>query len=232
MLNIKRIFSTVLLLSVFFIASVEAQKLNQLDANGKRTGVWKKFYDNGKIRYSGAFKEGKEIGVFKFYNITSSSIPVIIKNYANDTASVKFYNELGRLKSAGKMIGKKRIGKWVYYFSNGKVFSEEEYKDGKLDGILKNYYPNGNVTQETSYKQGEKDGVSKTFTDSAILIEEVFYINGKLEGEGKYYDLKGGIKEKGIYKNGKRVGKWEFYMDGEIVGKKKKEKLSDLKNKN
>lgn len=232
MLNIKRIFSTVLLLSVFFMVSIEAQKLNKLDANGKRTGVWKKNYDNGKIRYSGAFKDGKEVGVFKFYNITSSTIPTIVKTFVKDTASVKFYNELGTLKSKGKMIGKNRIGKWIYYFSNGKTFSEEEYKDGKLDGTLKNYYPNGNITQETSYKDGKKNGVSKTFTDSAILIEDVFYVNGKLEGEGKYYDLKGGIKEKGIYKNGKRVGKWEFYMDGEIVDKRKKEKLSDLKNGN
>ncbi|WP_275316090.1 toxin-antitoxin system YwqK family antitoxin [Tenacibaculum bernardetii] len=232
MLNIKRIFSTVILLSVFFVVSVEAQKLNKLDVNGKRTGVWKKNYDNGKIRYSGTFKNGKEIGVFKFYNITSSTIPTIIKTFVNDTADVKFYNQLGKLKSEGKMIGKKRIGKWVYYFSNGKIFSEEEYKDGKLDGNLKNYYPNGNLTQETFYKQGKKDGVSKTYTDSAILIEEVFYVNGMLEGEGKYFDLKGVIKEKGVYKNGKRVGKWEFYMDGEIVDKRKKEKLSDLKNKN
>ena len=81
------------------------------------------------------------------------------------------------------------------------------------------------------YEAGKKNGISKTFTDSGILIEEVFYANGKLEGEGKYYDLKGGIKEKGMYKNGKRVGKWEFYMDGEIVDKKKRTRLSELKNK-
>ncbi|OCK42751.1 hypothetical protein BA195_07515 [Tenacibaculum soleae] len=231
MLNIKRIFSIALLLSVFFTISIQAQKLNQFDSNGKRTGVWKKFYDNGKIRYSGTFKNGKEIGVFKFYKITSSSQPTIIKEYAKDTATVKFFDAQGRLKSTGKMLAKNREGKWIYYFTNGKLFSEEKYKEGKLDGVVKNYYPNGNITQQTSYKNGKKEGVSKTFTDSGVLIEEVFYANGKLEGEGKYYDLKGGIKEKGMYKAGKRIGKWEFYMDGEIVTKRKKEKLSDLKNK-
>ncbi len=231
MLNIKRIFSTILLLSVFFIASIEAQKLNKFDTNGKRTGVWKKFYDNGKIRYSGEFKNGKEVGVFKFYTVTSSSQPTIVKTFIENTASVKFYNELGSLKSKGEMIGKNRVGKWIYYFTNGKLFSEEEYKEGKLDGILKNYYPNGRVTQELVYIAGKLHGISKMFTDSGVLIEEVFYVKGKLEGEAKYYDLKGGIKEKGMYKNGKRVGKWEFYIDGEVTNKKKRNKLSELKNK-
>ena len=229
MLIIKRIFFTTLLLSVFFTISIQAQKLNQFDAYGKRTGVWKKFYDNGKIRYSGEFRNGKEIGVFKFYKITSSSQPVIEKKYTNDTASVKFYNELGRLKSEGKMIGKNRIGKWFYYFSNGKLFSEEEYKEGKLHGVVKNYYPNGNVTQAIKYVNGQKHGVSKTFSDTKILIEDVVYFEDKLHGNCKYYDLKGNIKEKGAYENGKRIGKWEFYIDGEIVDRKKR-RTSELKN--
>ncbi|WP_193703513.1 toxin-antitoxin system YwqK family antitoxin [Tenacibaculum finnmarkense] len=229
MLNIKRIFSITVLLSVFFMTSIEAQELNKIDANGNRIGAWKKLYSNGKVRYTGQFENGKEVGIFKFYSITSSGSPISTKTYVNGTATVKFYTEFGKLKSQGKMIGKKRVGKWVYYFLNGKPVSQENYKDGKLDGIFKNYYPNGNLTQELHYLKGKKNGISKTFTDSAILIEETLYVNGKLEGKATYYDLKGGIKEEGMYKNGKRVGKWEFYMDGEKVNKKKKMKVSDFK---
>ncbi|MEX6625895.1 toxin-antitoxin system YwqK family antitoxin [Tenacibaculum salmonis] len=210
------------------MSSIEAQELNKIDANGNRIGAWKKLYANGKTRYTGQFENGKEVGVFKFYSITSSGTPISTKTYVNGTASVKFYNEFGKLKSEGKMIGKKRSGKWVYYFPNGKPVSEENYKDGNLDGVLKDYYPNGNITQEVVYSRGKKNGLSKTFTDSAILIEEVFYVNGKLDGKANYYDLKGALKEEGMYKNGKRVGKWDFYMDGEKVDKKKKKKISDF----
>ncbi|WP_233898438.1 toxin-antitoxin system YwqK family antitoxin [Tenacibaculum piscium] len=219
-----------LLIATFFMISVNAQKLNKLDANGKRTGVWKKLYPNGKTRYTGTFQNGKEIGVFKFYDINSSSQPSITKTFVNGTATVKFYNKLGKVKTQGKMIGKNRIGKWNYYFLNGKPFSQENYTNGKLDGELINYYPNGKITQQISYKNGLKNGVSKTFTDAGILIEEVLYLNDKLEGKAKYYDLKGNIKEEGVYQKGKRVGKWEFYMDGEKVDKKKTRKLTDLKN--
>lgn len=227
MLNIKRLLFVLLFLSAFLPKSIVAQKINQFDANGKRTGVWTKRYNNGNIRYSGEFIAGKEIGVFKFYK-KRSNLPHIIKEFSktSDTASVKFYNYLGKLKTQGKMIGKKRVGKWTYFFADGKKLSEEEYKNGKLDGLLVNYYPNTKKTNETYYKNGVKDGLSKTYTDDGVLIEEVNYANGKLDGPAKYYDLKGVIKEKGDYQNGKRMGKWEFYIDGEVSDKPKRRSYS------
>ncbi len=196
------------------------KKLNQVDANGKRNGVWKKYYDNGDIRYKGQFKNGKEVGTFTFYE-QGSPYPIIVKEFSasSDTAFVKFYSK-SRVKTKGKMIGKQRVGKWTYYFSDGtQLFSEEFYKGGKLNGVLKNYYMNGKETEITSYKAGKKHGNSKIFSEDGILIEEVNYVDGVLNGEAKYFDLKGVIKEKGLYENGKRKGKWEFYIDGQVSEK-------------
>lgn len=232
MINIKRIFSTTVLLSTFFIATTQAQKINQFDANGKRDGVWKKYYDENKndIRYSGEFKNGKEVGMFKFYERNSYGVPSITKNFLtkSDSAFVQFLTPKGKVKTKGWSIGKKRVGKWTYFFTDGKLFSEEEYVDGELHGVVKNYYRNGNLTEETNYKNGKKNGLSKIFTEAGILIEEVLYVDGKLDGEGKYYDLKGNLKEKGMYKNGKRDGKWQFYMDGEVVTDKRKRTVHSI----
>ncbi|MEE3999255.1 toxin-antitoxin system YwqK family antitoxin [Tenacibaculum sp. FZY0031] len=232
MINIKRIFSIALLFSVFFITVAQAQKINKFDANGNRHGVWKKYYDDtkNKIRYSGEFKNGKEVGTFNFYEPNSYGIPSMTKEFSakSDSAFVQFFTPNGKVKTKGWMIGKKRVGKWTYYFSDGKLFSEEEYADGKLDGVLKNYYRNGKLTEESVYKEGKKNGLSKIFTEAGIMIEEVYYVDGKLEGEGKYYDLKGGLKEKGMYKNGKRDGKWQFYMDGEVVTDKRKRTVHSI----
>lgn len=231
MIKINRIFTISFLISLFLGINVYAQKVNQLDANGKRTGTWKKEYENGNIRYVGQFKNGKEIGTFKFYDITSSSQPTIIKEFSDldGTALVKFYTLDGKIKSRGKMRGRNRIGKWLYYFPTGKVISEENYKEGKLDGVLKTYYENGKLTEETYYLNGLKHGASKVYTEEGILLEDVQYVEGKLHGEAKYYDLKGQLKEKGRYNKGKREGKWEFYMDGQLA-KKKKTKLSEFKS--
>lgn len=213
---------------MLFSTDSTAQKINQLDVNGKRTGLWRKYYNNGKIRYTGQFLNGKEVGVFKFYSNTSATHPEIVKEFlpSDNKAVVKFYDESQKLKTQGQMIGKKREGKWMYYFSDGKTFSEENYKDGKLNGILKNYYPNGKLTQETEYKNNKKHGLSKTYTDGGILIEELTYISGKLDGLAKYYDLKGNLQEKGMYKNGVRVGKWDYYIDGKTSKKPEKKGYS------
>ncbi len=222
-------------ITILFINTAFSQKINQVNANGKRTGIWKKHYDNGDIRYKGQFKNGKEVGTFNFYK-QGSPYPVIVKVFSptSDTATVKFYSK-SRVKTKGKMIGKKRVGKWTYYFSDGKrLFSEENYADGKLHGVLKNYYNNGKLTEVSEYKNGKKEGNSKIYTEDGILIEDINYVAGVLNGEAKYFDLKGVIKEKGLYENGERKGKWEYYIDGEISDKGKprnnmlkKDKLKD-----
>lgn len=229
MINIKRLFIVTLTCLFFCLQGVFSQKINQLDDNGLKIGIWKKYYENGKLRYSGEFKDGKEVGVFMFYKNSSSNFPDIVKEYStvSDTATVKFFNHLGDLKTHGKMIGKKRVGAWKYFYTNGDVFSEEYYMDGKLDGEVKNYYSNGKVTEISQYKNGLKNGLSKIFTDKGILIEEVYYVDGKLNGEAKYYTLKGVIQEKGIYKDNARFGKWEFYVDG-VVGDRPNERKTYL----
>lgn len=218
----------------FSMDEINAQKINQFDTNKKRTGVWKKYHTNKRIRYSGQFKDGKEIGVFKFYDMTTSKHPTIIKkfNEQNDSVFVQFYTIKPRLQSEGFMIRKNREGKWKYFFADGKILSEENYKNGLLDGELINFYPSGKVAEKSFYKNGLKNGVSEKFTSAGILIESVEYINDKENGKAKYFDLKGNLKESGIYKKGKRVGKWEFYLDGEIVSEKEATKKKTFQKKN
>ena len=220
---------------LFYLGSPEiyAQKINQLTKDKKRTGVWKKYYSNNRIRYVGSFINGKEVGVFKYYDITTSKHPTIIKEFfsISGSAKVRYYNLDGKLRTIGTMLKKSRIGKWVYFFPNGAIFSEEFYTNGKLEGILKNYYKNGNILEITQYSSGMKNGVSKKFSDQEVLIEKVNYKNDVLNGKGMYFELNGDLKEEGVYKDGKRIGKWEFYIGGKKVSKKEKKEGNKF-NKN
>ncbi len=235
MINIKRLGFIFMLFACYFITDQSnAQSINRFDKNNKRTGVWKKYYPNKRIRYVGKFKEGKEVGIFKFYDITTSEYPVILKTFfeTNDSVFVQFFTLKGKLQSEGILDGKKRTGAWQYYFPNGELMSEENYKDGKLEGELLNYYPAGNVTEFTEYKNGLKHGISRKYSSKDVLIEEVEFKNGKPNGLAKYFELNGNLKETGIYKDGKRVGKWEFYLDGEIAPEEfKKQKKSTYSKK-
>jgi len=234
MLNIKRLFLVCISFSVFFaVSAVNAQKHNQFNANKQRTGVWKKYYKNKMIRYTGQFKDGKEVGTFKFYDQNSSQFPMAIKKFhpKSDSVSVQYFFLNGMLKTTGLFLGRERAGKWLYYFPKGTVMSEEFYNNGKLSGSLKVFYKNGKLTENTIYKEGMLHGVSKKYADTGILIEEVNYANGKENGDAMYYELNGSLRERGLYKNGKRIGKWEFYLDGEVIDAKKKKALKKYKKK-
>jgi antitoxin component YwqK of YwqJK toxin-antitoxin module len=205
-----------------------AQKTNQFDSNNNRIGVWKKYHPNKRIRYTGQFKEGKEVGVFKFYNSTTSEKPTIVKTFYrnSDSLLVQFYTLSGKIKSQGVLNGRKRTGVWKYFYADGSIMSQENYKDGLQHGEQLVQYQNGKVTERSLFKNGLLDGLSSKFSSKGILIEEVTYKNGKPSGLAKYFELNGDLKETGVYKDGKRVGKWEYYLDGELAPVQEKNKFN------
>tara|TARA_B110000003_G_scaffold159109_1_gene159314 strand:+ start:4775 stop:5512 length:738 start_codon:yes stop_codon:yes gene_type:complete len=210
-----------------------AQKINQFNKNKQKIGLWKKYHSNKRIRYIGNFINDKEVGIFKYYDITSSKHPTIIKEFSStsDSAKIRFFNLDGKLRVIGNMFKKNRVGMWIYYFPSGELFSKEFYIDGNLEGELINYYENGKSLEITQYSNGFKNGSSKHFSDKGVLIEEVHYKDDLLNGKGMYFDLNGDLKEEGIYKDGKRFGKWEYYIGGKKVSKKEKKEGNKF-NKN
>lgn len=218
----------VLVIIIFysFNLTFAQEKINQFDVNGNRTGIWKKLYDNGNIRYQGQFEAGKEIGVFKFYSINNPNFPTLIKTYfkENDTATVEFFTEKEILQSKGSMIGKERVGKWIYFNADGKtILSEENYENGLLNGVSKTFYKNGNITEILHYKNGKLEGITQRFSNEGILLEEISFKNGMRNGLAKFFDTNGALIYSGMYENDEKVGKWEFY------GNKKTEEVNQTK---
>ena len=236
MLRIKKL-SFILIFFVFYFASENSnsQSINSFNAANQRTGIWKKYYSNNKIRYVGQFENGKEVGVFKFYDMSSSDHPIIIKTFFKDSDSlfVQFYSLGGIIKTEGIIRGRKRVGNWKYFYKNGTVMSEENYTNGSLNGEQVIFYPNGQVTEFSIYKAGLLDGITTKYSSKGVLIEKVCYKEGEPNGLAKYFELNGNLKEIGYYNEGKRVGEWEYYMDGEIVtdDEKKKNKAAYAKEK-
>lgn len=214
----KRIVLLVLLL--FPIAISAQEQMNQFDSNGQRHGLWQKTYEDGQLRYSGTFKNGKEVGVFNYYSPKSPKYPTIVKNFKSDgTAQVFFYSEKGIPESEGAMSGKERIGKWVYYAKDGKtILSIENYVKGVLEGEVKTFYANGKPTEILNYRNGKIHGLVQRYSDEGVLLDEVNYENGKRNGAAKYYNTKGELIYSGMYKNDLKVGTWEYTKAGNRDG--------------
>ena len=228
----------ILVLFCMFLPAITEAQTNQMDTNGKRHGIWKKFYQNQRIRYQGEFNHGKEIGTFKYYSAAKSEFPTVIKkfNANNDIADVSFFKENGKLLSQGKMNGKKRIGQWQYFHGDGTtVMSVENYLDDKLHGEVKTFYNTGKPTEIAFFKNGMKDSVYRKYSIKGHLYQHFTYKSGKLNGKAVYYNRKTGeLTTKGQFKDDVRVGTWENYIDGELISTEqpnKKKPRPKLKSK-
>ena len=188
------------------------EKINQFNSKGERHGVWKKKYDNGTLRYTGTFSNGKEVGEFKFYSENNSKYPTIVKQFNSDGFSkVYFFSENGVPESEGFMKGKQRVGKWKYFAKDGKtLISEENYTEGELDGQVITYYPDGKPTEVFPYKNGKIHGMMKRYSNEGIVLDEVMYKDGKRNGLAKYYNTNGQLLYSGMYENDLKVGSWVY----------------------
>lgn len=106
------------------------------------------------------------------------------------------------------------------YDKEGRLISQEEYKDGLRDGRAKrfNFIHNIPTEEQLSYKDGFLSGTRKIFSPDGKLLVSEEYRAGKRDGEVKHFNLEGFMEIKAEYKNGKKHGKRIFYYgNGNIM---------------
>jgi antitoxin component YwqK of YwqJK toxin-antitoxin module len=224
-------FSKNTLLFFFLIcSSVFGQdKINQLDANGDKHGLWKGYYDDTKnLKYEGEFKHGKEIGVFTFYDNTKVKKVVATRDFSANDGSCYTIVYNGKHKvSEGKLVNKIHEGEWKFYhLRSDTIMNLENYKNGQLHGVKKVFYNTGLIAEETNYNNGTKDGPYKKVAENGIVLEESFFKNGQYHGQAIFREAAGGKYTVGEFKNGKSVGIWKFYEKDKLV---KEENRSEKK---
>ena len=196
--------------------------VNQFDEEGRRHGIWKKYYDKtDQLRYEGRFDHGKEVDTFKFYTLDhKKSVLSALKvfNPDNDKASVKFLSSKGKLISEGTIDGRLYTGKWIYYHNKSDAILSIEYynETGNLEGEKVVFYPNGQIAEKSNYKDGKLEGSSKWYSEKGVLIKDFLYENDELHGLSKYYDADGVLLAEGQYQKGRKHGIWNYYEDGKL----------------
>lgn len=211
-----------IILTLFSTTCIAQEAINQLDGNGKRHGYWSKnYHQTNQKRYEGQFKHGKEVGLFKFYKLyKGKSVLSATKLFqeGSDTIEVKFLSSKGNILSEGNMIGKRFIGKWIYYHKNSDAIMTTEFynNEGNLDGEKIVYYINGTIAEQVQYMNGKKEGIAKVFSEKNVLLKEVTYKNDMLHGKATYYDASGNLVSQGNYSNDKKSGIWKLYKNGKL----------------
>lgn len=202
-----------------------AQDINQVDAQGRKQGKWRGYFEESKrLRYEGQFDQGREVGIFTYYDDTKANTVVATRDFSKTPGSAYtiFYDTKKNKVSEGNVIGKQYDGLWTYYHHQSPaVMATEFYKNGKLEGLRKVFYKNGKLAEETMYSNGVKNGPYRKITESGVVLEESNYVAGKFDGPAVFRDGDGQLVSKGNFKAGAKNGYWEFYKNGKLEKKEK-----------
>ena len=86
-------------------------------------------------------------------------------------------------------IGNKKFktGNYKSWYSNGKLMSDKNYKEGKLHGNSKWWFDNGQIWTDRNYKEGKLHGNSKGWYSNGQIEYDKNYKEGKLYGNDKLW---------------------------------------------
>lgn len=108
---------------------------------------------------------------------------VVSESYADGTPKIiKYYTGEG---------AKKTMVKEAFFYPDGKVRMEGEYKEGVKHGHWISYYNNGNRWSEGYYENGINNGKTATWHENGMRYYEGFFTNGERSGLWKFWDENG-----------------------------------------
>lgn len=162
-----------------------------VDAEGRRQGPWKEFYETGELRSQGKYKNGSREGEWVFF-------------YEN-----------GKEEQRGTYLRGKPDGDWKWTYLNGQTWREEVFYDGLEEGLAIEYSDSGKVVAKGNYLSGEREG--EWLIDLGDDREEGTYVAGQRSGVWKHYYPSGKLKFEGKFEQGVETGKHTyFYEKGQI----------------
>jgi antitoxin component YwqK of YwqJK toxin-antitoxin module len=214
MMKISNLILVILVLTI----SVQAQeKSNQVDAKNLKQGPWKKYYENGKLKYAGQFKDDKPSGLFLYYFESGvKKAEVLFSNNGAYSRAKNFY-PTGKLSSEGLYINEKKDSIWKFYDLSGVLQIEEMYRNGLKEGISKIYYDNQQISSLVSYLDDKRNGPNTEYFQNGKVKLKANYVNDELEGEYEINYPNELPYKKGKYVKSIPVGWWGIYNpEGEL----------------
>lgn len=216
-----------ILFSFAFSLNILAQpNVNKEDDQGLKTGKWIGYQESGKKRYEGTFRDGYEIGTFKFWNNHGHIASELIYSQKGEFAQAKIFYNNGVVKAEGQFHNRKKHGLWKFYTNlPRKLQKEESYKDGKKDGPWRVYYSSGKLSSEIFWKDDARHGSWNDFFENGDPHVEAIFENGFLEGTYTSYYIGNIVSKEGEYVKGKMEGVWKLYNEkAELIKKERYEK--------
>ncbi|GAB2994847.1 hypothetical protein GCM10027284_11810 [Cyclobacterium sediminis] len=201
--------------------------------NGKKTGEWVFYYDNGKKAVEINYEEGLKVGPYKEYDPFDQL--VVEANYTNNQPDGEFkrFSPNGRIQESGEYNSGRRVGKWTSYFPNTNIVESVKLydKSGHKTGTWTYFYENKRTARVERYENDIPVGKWEEFFTDKSLSKQVIYDLGVPTGKYIENHSNGKPSVRGQYENGFRSGVWKsYYPEGNLfsIGEYKNDLKSGL----
>jgi antitoxin component YwqK of YwqJK toxin-antitoxin module len=222
------------------LASIE--RMNRKDENGKKQGLWKDFFEDGKLKEEKKYKDDLIDGYVKTYdkkgnleNTQKFNNGKQIKN-APELAKLDVYKEFyedGTMKYEGGYINGMPVGTHYHYKQKFMCDSLPVARDDTSDVMIKVQICRNRAVPDSAivYNEGIKTdygavdslrnrvGIWTEYHNTGEFRGKGLYLNDKRIGEWVFYYPNGQIEQKGKYdKKGRAQAEWKwFYENGSLM---------------
>lgn len=194
--------------------------------------IWKTYYQSGKIKSIGEWKENKLTGVWKFYNDDSTLDRKI--EYESDLKNGEeiVYFKNGNCESNTVWISNKKESIQEIFYESGKLKYSVPYENNLKNGKTIEYALDGRIISYKFYKKGllynlekfnrynrysEKTGIWKYFYDNNRISEEGPYRNNLKHGVFRMYNKRGDLERIVRYEFGVEVVDDELLNESNVL---------------
>ena len=139
-------------------------------------------------------------------------------SFAQTDGPVKFYYPNGKVSSEGNFKGGQPDGYWRAYYDTGILKSEGNRVNGQLDSLWRFYDEKGNKTSDILYREGQKNGWQRDYYPTGKVYLERWMVNGAADSIANYYHEKGYLEKVIPLSGGAENGiAREYAEDGRII---------------
>lgn len=195
---------------------------------GIKVGPSTTFYESGRRRAVGAWRDNKRDGLWRLYR---ESGPLLQEVQWHEGTLVSLQPSLPQCPVGTERRGQppphgqaqwcqKRAhmgGDWVNHgpfmswHDDGEPQAEGSYFNGEPDGEFTMWYPDGTLKVRGRYERGSEEGLFLSWHDNGRLFIRAIYSHGKEEGPWVSWWEEGTKSAEGTFHQGMEQGPWTFW---------------------
>ncbi len=116
-----------------------------------------------------------------------------------------YYPKEGYIQTISSYTNGIFTGPFIEFDERGKLLKQANYMNNQLHGLY-GEFKSGRPVKKVQYKQGKINGFVKDYNSKMTLVKETYYKDNELDGKMRHFNEDGKVILEYDYKNGEKIG--------------------------